>query len=113
MDVVRIVTPLARLLKEKDVFMSFINNTRNNGFFITSPHDINAIDIYNLIWCIIDWSFTWSYAKEGHGIWSGIHHQWRDKFFRLSVDDKEKYVEEIINTAKKKYNAIEATSPWS
>lgn len=106
-SIVKTVKPLARLLKEKKLFMPFFRNVENNGYYTYHPQRNAVINVYNELCRIIDLSFTWSETKEGHGTWSDINQQWQFSAARLNYQEMEKYVNDIIDAAKRKYNATE------
>lgn len=106
LDIIRVVTPLARLLKEKNAFTSFIVNVRNTQENnITSKSELITYyyDLYTLIKYVVDYAFIWTYTKEGHTIWTDINNEWIYKFTTLNNTDK--YIEKVIEITQKKYNA--------
>jgi len=104
LDIIRVVTPLARLLKEKNVFTSFIANVKNieQNDMTSNSERIIYLNLYTLIKYVVDYAFAWDCTKEGHTIWKDINNEWANKLTTLNNTDK--YIEKLIGIIQKKYN---------
>lgn len=104
LDIIRVVTPLARLLKEKNVFTSFIANVKNieQNDITSNSERITYLNLYTLIKYVVDYPFVWDCTKERHAIWKDINNEWANKLTTLNNTDK--YIEKLIDIIQKKYN---------
>lgn len=110
-DIVRTVEPLARLLKENLLFIPYFINTKNELEYCCLHYkdsdEIYVVDVWSIIYRIIDLSFLWSDTPQEHETWSKLHKKWINMYEALPQATKLKYAQKITDIAKTKYNAVE------